>query len=144
MDLDTMSMIKNLIGGVMQDPSLLGNLSEHPYSTIRQTSGIEEEISRDQASQVLAAFANLASPGSTDLTGLSNLASGMLASNGNSVHSLAASLFGGAAATQQSQTNMLANLAGAVLGSELNGVSGIDLSDGFGVDDIVGLAKNLL
>ena len=142
--MDTMSMIKNLIGGVMQNPDLLGSLSEHPYSTIRQTSGIEEEIPRDQASQVLAAFANLASPGETDLTGLSGVASGMLADNGNSVHSLASSLFGGAAQSQPAQTNMLSNLANAVLGSELSGVKGIDLSDGFGVDDIVGLAKNLL
>ena len=142
--MDTASMIKNLIGGVMENPSLLGNLSEHPYSTIAQTSGINEQISRDQASQVLAAFANLASPGSTDLTGLSSMASGMLADNGNSVHSLAASLFGGNAATSQSQSSMLSNLAGAVLGSELSGVTGLDLSDGFGVDDIIGLAKNLL
>ena len=29
-------------------------------------------------------------------------------------------------------------------GSELSGVKGIDLSDGFGVDDIIGLARNLL
>ena len=142
--MDTMSMIKNLIGGVMQNPDLLGNLSEHPYSTIRQTSGIEEEIPRDQASQVLAAFSALASPGETDLTGLSGLASGVLSDNGNSVHSLAASLFGGAAQSQPTQTNMLSNLANAVLGSELSGVKGIDLSDGFGVDDIIGLAQNLL
>ena len=142
--MDTMSMIKNLIGGVMQNPDLLGSLSEHPYSTIRQTSGIEEEIPRDQASQVLAAFANLASPGETDLTSLSGVASGMLADNGNSVHSLASSLFGGAATSQSGKTNMLSNLANAVLGSELSGVKGIDLSDGFGVDDIIGLARNLL
>ena len=142
--MDTMSMIKNLIGGVMQNPDLLGSLSEHPYSTIRQTSGIVEEIPRDQASQVLAAFANLASPGETDLTSLSGVASGMLADNGNSVHSLASSLFGGAATSQSGKTNMLSNLANAVLGSELSGVKGIDLSDGFGVDDIIGLARNLL
>ena len=142
--MDTASMIKNLVGSVMENPDLLGSLSEHPYSTIRQTSGIEEEIPRDQASQVLAAFASLASPGETDLTGLSGMASGMLADNGNSVHSLASSLFGGAAQSQPQQSSMLANLAGAVLGSELSGVKGIDLSDGFGVDDIIGLAKNLL
>ena len=142
--MDTGSLIKNLIGGVMQNPDLLSSLSEHPYSTIRQTSGIEEEIPRDQASQVLAAFSSLASPGDTDLTGLSGLASGMLADNGNSVHSLASSLFGGAATSQSGKTDMLSNLANAVLGSELSNVQGIDLSDGFGVDDIIGLARNLL
>ena len=140
--MDTMSMIKNLMGSVMQNPDLLNNLAEHPYSTIREANGIEEEIPRDQASQVLAAFANLASPGATDLTGLSGMASSLLANNGNSVHALASSLFGGARAPKQ--TDMLSNLANAVLGNELNGVAGIDLSDGFGVDDIMGLAKNLL
>ena len=142
--MDTGSLIKNLIGGVMQNPDLLSSLSEHPYSTIRQTSGIEEEIPRDQASEVLTAFSNLASPGDTDLTGLSSLASGLLADNGNSVHSLASSLFGGAAQSSTTQSNMLSNLASAVLGSEMSGVQGIDLSDGFGVDDIIGLARNLL
>ena len=140
--MDLTSMITSLVGGVMENPDLLGNLAEHPYSTIRQTSGIEEEIPRDMASQVLAAFSTLASPGESDLTDLSGLASGLLSDNGNSVHSLASSLFGGTSAA--SQTDMLANLANAVLGSELSGIKGLDLSDGFGVDDIIGLAQNLL
>ncbi len=132
-------IIQQLIGGVTSDPDLMGNLVEHPYSTVRETTGMEE-VSRDQVSQALTAFSALASGQQVDFGNLSSMASQLLAENGGSAHSLAESLLGAKAGTPQ-ETDMLSNLASVMFGK---GVAGFDLSDGFGLDDIIGLASAFL
>ena len=140
-------IVQQLVGSVLSDPNLMNNLASHPYSTIREET-CREEVSRDEVSEVLAAFSQLANGQVIDFGNLSGLASGMLADNGGSAHAMAQSLFGIPLAESQSTateadpiSDMLGNLANVSFG---NGIAGIDLSDGFGLDDVIGIAGAIL
>lgn len=136
-------IVQQLVGSVVSNPNLMNNLASHPYSTIRDVTG-EENVSRDEVSQVLAAFSSLASGQQIDFGNLASLASSLLADNGGSAHAMAQSLFGVPLAESQSTatpadpiSDMLGNLANVTFG---HGVAGVDLSDGFGIDDVMGIA----
>ena len=136
-------IVQQLVGSVLSDPNLMNNLASHPYSTIRDATG-QEDVSRDEVSEALAAFSTLANGQQIDFGDLSSLAASMLADNGGSAHAMAQSLFGMPLAESQSTAtaadpiaDMLGNLANVTFGQ---GIAGVDLSDGIGLDDVIGVA----
>ena len=140
-------IVQQLVNSVVSNPSLMNNLAEHPYSTVREATG-QEEVSRDDVSQALAAFSALANGQQVDFGNLASIASSLLADNGRSAHAMAQSLFGAPIAESQSTatqadpiSDMLGNLANVAFGK---GVAGIDLSDGLGLDDVIGIAGAIL
>ena len=139
--MDIQDLVKMLVGTVGENPDLLGSLMQHPYSTIGNLTN-NENVSSEEASQAVTAMAALASGQPVDFGSLASVASQLLAGNGGSAHSLAASLLGSAAPTGVDVSNgvsadIISNLAGAVFSG---GVAGVDLSDGIGLDDLMGLA----
>jgi len=139
-------IVQQLVGGVVSNPDLMNNLASHPYSTIRDVTG-EENLSRDDVSQALAAFSSLANGKQVDFGNLANLAQGLLADNGGSAHAMAQSLFG--AQIAESNSASAADPIGDMLGMLSNvsfekGMAGVDLSDGLGIDDIAGFAGAIL
>lgn len=165
--MDIQSIVGSLIGLAQDNPSILGSLVEHPYSTVRTVSGVED-VSRQEAAEVVTAVSSLAQGNAVDFGQLAGLAGTLLGQNNNSVHSLAGSLFGSllgtntAAPVQQQAAEepagmqldlgQLATIAGSLLTiANATGIttkktkkSGVDLSDGIGLDDVAGLAGTLL
>lgn len=134
--MDVASVAQQLFKMVQDNPELLQKLTEHPYSTTASACGIDGRISQQDMSQVVTLLASMlggasgakAGKGASALSAdgtdaLVSMASQLLGSNGNSVHTLAKALLGGMAS-----------------GSG----SGIDLSDGIGLDDVLGIASKLL
>ena len=138
-------IVQQLVGSVVSNPNLMNNLASHPYSTIREATG-QEEVSRDEVSEALAAFASLANGQQVDFGNLAGMAQSLLADNGGSAHAMAQSLFGQQIAESNSASaadpiaDMLGMLSGVTFGQ---GVAGVDLSDGIGLDDVMGLAGML-
>lgn len=139
-------LVQQLVGSVLSNPNLMNNLAEHPYSAVREATG-KEEVSRDEVSQALAAFSSLANGQSIDFGNLASLASSLLADNGGSAHAMAQSLFG--AQIQESASDSPADPIADMLGNLAKvdfkkGFAGIDLSDGLGLDDVIGFAGAIL
>lgn len=135
-------IVQQLVGSVVSNPDLMNNLAAHPYSTIRDATG-KEDVSRDDVSQALAAFSTLANGQQVDFSNLASMAQGLLAENGGSAHAMAQSLFGSQIA--ESNSASAADPIGDMLGMLSNvsfgqGIAGVDLSDGFGLDDVMGIA----
>ena len=166
--MDIQSIVGSLIGLAQENPSILGSLVEHPYSTVRTVSGTKD-VSRNEAAEVVTAVSSLAQGQAVDFNTLGSLASLLLGQNDNSVHTLAGSLFGNMlsqaeveeeeepeeeiqAAGMNLDLGKLALIAGSLLTiANATGVtnkktkkSGVDLSDGVGLDDLAGLAATLM
>ena len=156
----TDAILQQVLSSVTQNPSLLSNMVDHPYSTIGNITN-NNNVSKEEASQVVTALAQLAGGQSVNTSSIGSLASQLLGQNNNSVHSLSSSLLGSllgggqqsgglfSAAQPKPQSNLatsiLGNLAGAALsGGIFSSKSPIDLSDGFGLDDALGIASLLL
>lgn len=132
--MDVANVAQDLFKMVQDNPEMLQKLAAHPYSTTADACGIQGQISKQDMSQVVTLLASMlggsaagkgaATSGGTDA--LVSMASQLLGSNGDSVHALAKALLGG-----------MASGAG-------KGGKGIDLSDGIGLDDVLGLASKLL
>ncbi|MGI6221273.1 MAG: hypothetical protein ACOYIP_05335 [Coriobacteriales bacterium] len=91
--MDIQEMITKLLGSAEKEPQVLQELVEHPYSTIRKVTGLKE-VSKEQASQVVAGTAAAARGKQIDMGSLAGIASAMLGQSGGSVHSLADMLLG--------------------------------------------------
>lgn len=164
--MDIQSIVGSIIGLAQDNPSILGTLIEHPYSTVRTVSGAED-VSREEASQVITAVSSLAQGNAVDFDALGSMASLLLGQNDNSVHTLAGNLFssllGGGTDKQEASEEasapglnldlgQLATIAGSLLTiANATGIAtkktkkgGVDLSDGIGLDDIAGLASTLM
>ncbi len=143
--MDMQDVVKLLVGSAEKDPNLLGNLMQHPYSTIGNLTD-NENVSKEEASQVVTAMAALAGGQAVDFGSLGSVASQLLAGSGNSVHSLADALLGSGASagvdvSNGVSTDILSNLASAAFSG---GIAGVDLSDGIGLDDLMGFATHLM
>lgn len=154
--MDILSIASQLFGAVQQNPNTIQSLVEHPYSTTQQVTGASQKLDRADIAQVLTALAALmggAKPQTTqqpqglNLGAIASAASSLLGQNNNSVHSLASSLFSvPQQQPAQAQPNALsslvnvASLAGALLGTGNTGPK-VDLSDGFDLNDIAGIAS---
>ena len=136
-------LIQQALSFFVSNPDMLAGLADHPYSTVRKATG-KEDVSRDEVSQVVTAASALAGGQAVDFSSLSSIASGLLAQNGGSAHALASSLLGGSAVSSKGgvSADVISNLAGVVFGGGVaNNKDSIDLSDGFGIDDLAVLAK---
>ena len=143
----TQDIIQQLIGVVAKNPQILTSLMNHPYSTVAQVTGEDREISKQEAAQVVAATSALASGQAVDFSQLAGVASQLLGQNNNSVHAMSSNLLGNVLglATPQKQPSLQESIIGNLLGVAFNGTQAqakapIDLSDGFGLDDVIGLA----
>ena len=132
------SVVQLLAGQVAQNPQMLTSLLEHPYSTIGNATN-NNNVSKDEASQVVAAMSQLACGSAVDFGNLAAMASGLLGQNGNSVHALANSLLGSGSTQGVNVSNGLdaAKIAGNI-------AAGVDLSDGLGMDDLLRVAGKFL
>ena len=130
-------IVQVVVEQIAKNPEMLSGLMEHPYSTIGNITG-NENVSKEEASQVVAATSALATGQAVDFGKLSSIAASMLQQNDGSVHALSSALLGngssqGVNVTQGVSPAMLANIA-----------SGVDLSDGLGLDDVLNIAGSLL
>lgn len=129
-------IVMQLVGEVAKNPQLLTNLMEHPYSTIGNMTN-NNNVSKEEASQVVAATSALASGQSVDFGGLASLAATMLSQNGGSVHQMANAILGPGSTQGVNVSNGVSqDMLGAI-------AKGVDLSDGIGLDDVLGVAGAL-
>ena len=143
--MDIQELVKMLANSTAENPNLLSNLMQHPYSTVGKLTD-NNSVSSEEASQAVTAMAALAGGQNIDFGNLAAVASQLLADNGGSVHNLAASLLGSGAPQGVDVSNgvsadIVSNLAGAVFSG---GAAGVDLSDGLGLDDVMGFASFLM
>ena len=132
------SVVQLLAGEVAKNPQMLTSLLNHPYSTIGNATN-NNNVSKEEASQVVAAMSQLAGGQSVDFSGLAAMASGLLGQNNNSVHALANSLLG-SGSTQG--VNVSNGLDAAKIAANI--AAGVDLSDGLGLDDLFRVAGKFL
>ena len=130
------SIVQTIAGEVAKNPQMLTSLLEHPYSTIGNATN-NDNVSKDEASQVVAAVSQLACGSAVDFGNLASMASGLLSQNNGSVHQLANSLLGsgstqGVNVANGIDANLVKNIASAV-----------DLSDGLGLDDLMRVAGKI-
>ena len=100
-----------------------------------------EEVSKEEASEAVAAVSLLGNGKPLDFGNLAEIASILLSENGNSVHTMAENLLGEESTATPSPADLIATLANV---NFEKGLAGIDLSDGFGLDDVLGIAGALL
>lgn len=133
-------IVQQLVNSVVSNPDLFDSLVQHPYSTVREATG-KEEVSRDEVSQALAAVSLLGSGKPVDFGSLSDIASQLLAQNDGSAHAMAQSLLSEQSSLTPNPMDLIANLAKVDFSK---GMAGVDLSDGLGIDDVIGFATSLL
>ncbi len=127
----------------IQNPQVLTDLMNHPYSSVKQVTG-EQEVSRDEVSQVLAGVSGLASGNKVDFANLAGIASQLLAANDGSAHTMATSLLGaqtGDAAQSGVSADAISNIT-KMLGA--GAIPGVDLSDGLDIKDAIGFVGAML
>lgn len=95
--MDTKSAAAQLLNYLGNNPQLISQFVEHPYSTTAKATGSDERISKDDMSQVLTQVAAQVSGQKLDSSDTASAASTLMGQNGGSVHQLASALFGGAA-----------------------------------------------
>ncbi len=153
-----------LIGFLGSNPQLITQFLDHPYSTVQQATGSEVQLSQSDMSEVVTAAAAMSTGQSIDFGNLASVASALLGQNGNSVHQLTNALFGTSqqAATVQSNAQAqgsafnlgtLMSLAGTLMSASnasaqsaaaapaSSGFGKVDLSDGIGLSDVIGIAS---
>lgn len=155
----TTDIASTLIKFLASNPQLITQFLDHPYSVTQQATGAPEKLNQTDMSQVVTAAAAMSTGQNVDFSNLASVASSLLSQNGGSVHSLTNALFGTsqqAAAVQQQATaqqaggldlGTLVNLAGSLMGAASKPKTGaglVDLSDGFDVKDVIGLASMFL
>ena len=133
-------IVQQLISSVVSNPNIFSNLVEHPYSTLRDVTGAEE-VSKEDASQAVAAVSLLGNGQPLDFGKLAEIASILLSENGGSVHTMAANLLSEESTATPAPADLISTLANV---NFEKGLAGVDLSDGFGLDDVLGIAGALL
>ncbi|MBE6470372.1 MAG: hypothetical protein E7000_01495 [Coriobacteriaceae bacterium] len=126
-----------LAGEVAKNPQMLTSLLEHPYSTIGNATN-NNNVSKDEASQVVTAMSQLACGSAVDFNNLASMASGLLGQNSGSVHQLANALLGSGSTQGVNVSN------GIPVDLAKNVMSAVDLSDGLGIDDLMRVAGKIL
>ena len=104
--MDIQKTAQTLIKYLGQNPVLIKQFIEHPYSTTAKATGSDARISKKDMSEVVTATAALANHQKLGMNDVANIAQALLGQNGNSVHALTSMLFGGgntAHATQVAQ-----------------------------------------
>lgn len=94
--MDIQSAAAQLVKALGNNPELVSQFANHPYSTTASVTGTDERISKTDMSQVLAQVAAQVSNQKLGSADTASVASTLLGQSGGSVHSLASALFGGA------------------------------------------------
>lgn len=92
-----------LIKFLAQNPQLITQFLNHPYSTTQQATGAPQQLSQTDMSEVVTAAAAMSTGNNVDFSNLPSVAATLLAQNGGSVHALTNTLFGSAQQAQQLQ-----------------------------------------
>ena len=168
--MDIQKTAQTLIKYLGQNPVLIKQFIEHPYSTTAKATGSDARISKKDMSEVVTATAALANHQKLGMNDVANIAQALLGQNGNSVHALTSMLFGGgntAHATQVAQQNTtpagtldlgslvsLASLAATLMGGTAAATAqqpqpvqpqpAVNLSDGLDLGEIAILAGQFL
>ncbi len=106
--MDIQKVATQLINYLGENPELITQFIQHPYSTTAKATGTTDEISKKDMSQIVTAAAALSNNQKLGAGEIANIASALLGQNNNSVHSLTSMLFGGgntAQATAAAQAN---------------------------------------
>ena len=111
--MDVQAMASQLMGFLGDNPNLISQFASHPYSTTAQATHTQDTISKDDMSQILAQVAAQTTGQSFGQADIASIASNLLGQNGGSIHALANSLFGGAAASNASAASAPAGNASA-------------------------------
>lgn len=146
----TEQIVQQLIGSILQNPASAQTIAEHPYSSVKKVTG-QDWVEQSQVAEVISMLGGLAKGKTVDYGLVPERSQAQLANNGGSAHAMAESILGGlfgfgqAAPQQQApQSNMamdiLGNLANVAFSSGKAGAK-VDLSDGIGIDDILGIAN---
>ena len=109
--MDITKVAKQLLSFLGQNPQLITQFIQHPYSTTAQATGSDTQISKVDMSQILTTAAALSNNQTLPASDVANISSALLGQNNNSIHSMASMLFGGgntAQATQAAQQNTTA------------------------------------
>ena len=101
--MDIQKVASQLVAYLGQNPQLIQQFIEHPYSTTAKATGSDAEISKKDMSQIVTATAALANNQKLGGNDIANIASVLLGQNNNSVHSLTNMLFGGGTGQQATQ-----------------------------------------
>ena len=167
--MDIQNVATQLVAYLGQNPALITQFIEHPYSTTAKVTGSNAEISKKDMSQIVTATAALANDQKLSMGDVATISSALMGQNGNSVHALTSMLFGGGTtqqatqAAQQQTTSAgtldlgslvnIASLAATLMGGTAGATAAqpqaqakpqVDLSDGLDLGEIAVLAGQFL
>lgn len=108
--MDVQSAATQLMSYLGNNPDLVSQFVQHPYSTTAAATGTDERISKADMSQILTQVAAQTTGQSLGSNNVASVASNLLGQNGGSIHALTSALFGGNAA---SASNASASASGA-------------------------------
>lgn len=94
--MDIQAAASQLMGFLSENPDLVSQFVQHPYSTTAEATGSDATISKDDMSQIVTQVAAQTTGQSISASDVSGIASTLLGQNGGSVHALTSTLFGGA------------------------------------------------
>ena len=131
--MDIQQTATQLLGFLGDNPDLISQFVQHPYSTTAQATGSDDTISKEDMSQIVTQVAAQSTHQKLGSTDTANIASLLMGQSGGSVHALTSALFGGGAtssgATQGSTTPAAGGLGGML---DLGGLVGSLLGGGAG------------
>lgn len=115
--MDIQSVASQLMGYLGNNPDLIGQFVQHPYSTTAAATGSDETISQSDMSQIVTQVAAQSAGQHMGMGDISGIASSLLGQNGGSVHALTSALFGGASSSAD-----MSSMAELAMKSILGGV----------------------
>ncbi len=114
--MDIQAAASQLMGFLSENPDLVSQFVQHPYSTTAEATGSDATISKDDMSQIVTQVAAQTTGQSISASDVSGIASTLLGQNGGSVHALTSTLFGGASGDVSSMAEVAIKSAlGAVV-----------------------------
>lgn len=114
--MDIQAVASQLMSYIGNNPDLLAQFAEHPYSTTAAATGSDEKISKKDMSQIATQVAAKSAGQPVGAADLSGIAASLLGQNGGSVHALTGALFGGASSDD------VASMAEIAMKSAIGGV----------------------
>ena len=111
--MDVSAVASQLVGALGNNPDLISQFAQHPYSTTASVTGSDENISQKDMSRILTQVAAQSTGQKLGTNDTKDLASALLGQTGGSVHALASALFGGAGDGGAAQPASNANAAAA-------------------------------
>jgi hypothetical protein len=121
--MDIQSVANKLMGYLGNNPDLISQFVEHPYSTTAAAAGTDERISKNDMSQILTQVAAQSTGQSMGMGDITSIASTLLGQNNGSVHNLASALFGGAGAAAPAASSSAPSMVDIAAKSLLGGIA---------------------